>query len=387
MLQVEILFWLVLAATAAGAAVWYLRGWWIKRKNLHLRQAFYLGISELLQDETDRALAIFMRLAQQHGEMVELQLMLANLFRQRGEVDRAIRIHQSLLKQPGLTTDLKREVMAGLGQDFMQAGVYDRAERHFLSLETVGELPPLALKSLVRIYEMERDWHKAIRYSLQLERQTGKRLSDVVAHYYCELAELSLKQGHVPEAQERITQALAKYPGSARARMMEAKLHQEQGEMSRALTAWKLALEARPDLLGEIWPSLAECHQAVHGGESLLPVLDALVDKSPSALAQVVRARLLEQEKGVEAAAQTLKTGLQKHPSITGMEQWLRLLRKQNGDDENIRVLADIVTGLRAGKRPWHCEQCGFSASNFHWHCPGCNGWGSIRYAHRGAGE
>ncbi len=384
--QTEIIFWLLLVAMVAGAAVWYLRGWWIKRKNLRLRQAFYLGVSELLQDETDRALDIFLPLAQKNNEMVELQLMLANLFRQRGEVDRAIRIHQTLLLDAGLSTDLKREVIAGLGQDFMKAGVYDRAEQHFLSLETVGALPPLALKSLVKIYEMERDWHKAIRYAMQLERQTGKRLSDVVAHYYCELAEQALRQDDIHQAQERITQALAKCPASARARMMEARLQQERGEIARALTSWKLALETRPDLLCEIWPMLEHCYRQVHGDDRLLPALDGLLERSPSAQALVIRARVLAREQGLEAAQQALMEGLQKSPSITATAHWLSML-EQMREDEVIRVLNRIMHDLRAEKRPWQCEQCGFSAGSFHWQCPGCKGWGSIRFTQRSPGE
>ncbi len=380
MVSTEVLIGLLTAAALAAAATWYLRGWWLKRKNLRLRQAFYLGIAELLQDETDQALDIFLQISRQHAQMVELQLMLASLFRQRGEVDKAIRIHQSLLERPDLSPALKREVQAGLGQDFMKAGVFDRAEQHFLALESRGELPPQALKSLIKIYEMEQDWPKAIRYAMQLERQTGKRLSDVVAHYYCELAEIALRKQDFSQAQERVTQALAKYPGSARARMMEARLHQQREELSRALTAWKLALETRPDLLGEIWPELESCYLAVHGAEQLLQELDALLEPAPSALAQIIRAQVLARDSGEEVALKRLETDLQRVPTITGLACWLSMKTDLGGggEMESIRL---IVQALRAGKRPWHCNQCGFSGSSFHWQCPGCKSWGSIHFS------
>ncbi len=385
--QAEVTVWLLLAATAAGVVVWYLRGWWIKRKNLRLRQAFYLGVSELLQDETDRALSIFMQLASRHGEMVELQLMLANLFRQRGEVDRAIRIHQNLLDSGGLSTELKREVMTGLGLDFMKAGVYDRAESQFLALEALGPLPLTVLKSLVQIYEMERDWQKAIRYALQLERQGGKRLAEVVAHYYAELAEQALRQEDRQTAQERITQALARHPESARARMMEARMYQAQGEWGRALNSWKKVLETRPDLLLDLWVELVQCHRASLSGEGLSHWLESVLERAPAAQAQVIHARVMEQEQGLEQAEQVLREHLLRQPTITGVAHWLELIRQLHGDDRNLGLLADIVQQLKAGKRPWHCSQCGFSASSFHWQCPGCRGWGSIHFIQRQPGE
>ncbi len=380
MVSTEVLIGLLIAAALAGAATWYLRGWWLKRKNLRLRQAFYLGIAELLQDETDQALDIFLQISRQHAQMVELQLMLASLFRQRGEVDKAIRIHQTLLERSDLSPELKREVQAGLGQDFMKAGVFDRAEQHFLALESRGEMPPQALKSLIKIYEMEQDWSKAIRYAMQLERQTGKRLSDVVAHYYCELAELALRKQDVNQAQERITQALAKCPGSARARMMEARLHQQREEPARALTAWKLALETRPDLLGEIWPELENCYLAVHDEAQLLQELDALLEPAPSALAQVTRTQVLARAVDEDVALSRLQADLQRAPTITGLACWLSMKTDAQEKGELLAIQA-IVQALRAEKRPWHCNQCGFSGSSFHWQCPGCKSWGSIHFS------
>ena len=184
--------WLLLIP-AAAAAGWLAgrRGGEIKggARVSRLSNTYFRGLNYLLNEQQDKAIEIFLQIAEVDKDTVETQFALGHLFRRRGEVDRAIRLHQNLVARIGLSEEQKTRAVLALGEDYMRAGLLDRAETLFTDLVKMGVHAPQALRQLIAIYQFERDWYKAIDHALEYEKTSGEPMGRVIAHFHCELAE------------------------------------------------------------------------------------------------------------------------------------------------------------------------------------------------------
>ena len=179
------LFWLLLPL-AAGAS------WWAARRGIarvsgaqvdRLRSTYFRGLNYLLNEQPDKAIEVFLQIAEVDSNTIETHLALGNLFRRRGEVDRAIRVHQNLVARPTLNAEQKTSALLELGEDYMRAGLLDRAETLFTDLVGIDARAPSALRHLISIYQQERDWHKAIDHARRLEQATGESQGRMIAQY------------------------------------------------------------------------------------------------------------------------------------------------------------------------------------------------------------
>ncbi len=214
-------------------------GWWLGRRGHAKRSGekvnelssdYFRGLNYLLNEEQDKALEVFLRLAEYNRDTVETHLALGNLFRKRGEVDRAIRLHQHLVSRPGLSDEMKTVALLELGEDYMRAGLLDRAETLFSDLVAMDALAPSALRHLIAIYQHEREWHKAIDHARRLEGLNGEDESAMIAQFYCELAEQSRQHGARTEAREYLREAFVCQADCVRAHMLMGRLYAEEGE-------------------------------------------------------------------------------------------------------------------------------------------------------------
>src|SRR5690606_19168484 len=238
------LFWLLLPVVAAAS-------WYFARRGTELisgarvdrlSSGYFRGLSHLLNEEPDKAIEVFLSIAELDQEAVETQLALGSLFRRRGEVGRAIRLHQDLLKRDNLSKAQKTAALFELGEDYMRAGLLDRSEALFADLVAAGIETDEALRRLVTIYESERDWVKAIDHAERLEQLTGRPQGASVAHYRCELAERARNKGHLELAREELDLALKADPGCARAEILLGNLEQQAGDFARAARAYERAV-------------------------------------------------------------------------------------------------------------------------------------------------
>src|SRR3990167_1046957 len=154
-----------------------------------LPRDYLVGLNFLLNEETDKAVDVFIKMLEVDSDTVETHLAVGKLFRRRGEVDRAIRIHQNLIARPQLEKNYREQSLFELGQDYLSAGMLDRAERVFLELVNAKSHAAQALKILIDIYQQERDWLNAIDMAERYESATRQNMQPVIAHYYCELAD------------------------------------------------------------------------------------------------------------------------------------------------------------------------------------------------------
>ncbi len=371
----------------------FLSGWWAARKRAvqhsgarvnELSSSYFKGLNYLLNEQPDKAIEIFLRLAESNRDAVETHLALGNLFRRRGEMERAIRVHQNLISRPKLNDELKTVALLELGEDYMRAGLLDRAETLFADLVAMKAQAPSALQHLISICQHERDWHKAIAYSRQLEGLIAESQGLQIAHFFCELAERSHAHGALDEAHEYLQQALQAHPDFIRALMLEAGFHVQHGDMDQAVLTYEHAIEADIEYIPEILPPLLDCYartqQMDRAEHTLLRSLEQYSGITPA----IALARLYVSRDGEKQAIRFLTAQLREKPSVRGLRELIETtLRSSRGDArDNLMLLSDLTRALLEGRAMYRCQHCGFGARAHHWQCPSCKRWSTVRPVH-----
>ncbi|MDZ3822620.1 MAG: lipopolysaccharide assembly protein LapB [Pseudoxanthomonas sp.] len=381
------LFWLLLPVVAAAS-------WYFARRGTEmvsgarvdrLSSGYFKGLSHLLNEEPDKAIEVFLSIAELDQEAVETQLALGSLFRRRGEVGRAIRLHQDLLKRDTLSRRQRTDALFELGEDYMRAGLLDRAEGLFADLVAAEVEVAEALRRLVTIAESERDWNKAIAHAERLEQVSGRPQGSTVAHYRCELAEGARGRGHLEVARDELQQALRADPNCARAELLLGAIELHQGEHARAARALERAARIDLDTLPLLLEPLLACYQALDDGRRAREFLAEMGARFPGVAPVLALSRLIEREEGEAAAEAMLTKELRRHPTVPGLRHLAQIgLRRA---DESMRPLlagiAELAERMLDQGAGYRCKRCGFGARNHHWQCPSCKGWDTLRPQHR----
>ncbi|HOV57631.1 MAG TPA: lipopolysaccharide assembly protein LapB [Rhodanobacteraceae bacterium] len=373
-------------------------GWYLARRSSArasgervsaLSSSYFRGLNYLLNEQQDKAIEVFVKLAEVNRDTVETHLALGNLFRRRGEVDRAIRVHQNLIARPNLTDEMKTVALLELGEDYMRAGLLDRAETLFSDLVAMKAHAPSALKHLIAIYQHERDWDKAIDHARRLEEMTGESQGAIMAQFYCELAEQARLQRAYDPAREYLAAAVACEPRSVRASMCQGQLLADEGRHAEAVDAFEEVAERDVDFVPEILPPLLDCYaksQQMQRAEAfLLHLLERYQGISPV----IALSKLYASTHGEAAAIDFLTRQLRQRPSVRGLKELINVtLYKSSGEArENLLILQDLTRKLVEGQAMYRCNRCGFGAKAHHWQCPSCKSWGSVRPIHGVANE
>ena len=209
-----------------------------KRTQLFSNQ-YFQGLNYLLNEQPDKAIQVFLELAEVNQDTVETHMALGSLFRRRGEVDRAIRFHQNIIAKPGLEPQQRTQALLELGEDYMRAGLLDRAERLFSELIESDAHTPSALRSLLEIYQQEKDWEKALEQAQRLEQVKGEHMGDVMAQFCCEMAESAVAKADMESAKRQLRQAQRLDPNCIRARFILARLAFREDDYKAALEAYE----------------------------------------------------------------------------------------------------------------------------------------------------
>src|SRR6476659_8714429 len=228
-----------------------------------LSTTYFRGLNYLLNEQPDKAIEVFLRIAELDKDTFETQVALGHLFRRRGEVDRAIRLHQALVQRTDLSDQQRVQALLALGEDYMRSGLLDRAETVFTDLAKIDQRAPQALKHLIGIYQAERDWPKAIENATRFEAATGEPMGKLIAQFECELAERERASGNIDAARASIARAYGADSTSVRAGMLEGRMEVDAGNDSAATRASERAARHDPDYLPEILPQLLPCYDHV----------------------------------------------------------------------------------------------------------------------------
>lgn len=389
----SILYVLVLLVPAAFASGWFAaRRAAVHRSGMRVSELssdYFRGLNYLLNEEQDKAIEVFLKLAEYNRDTVETHLALGNLFRRRGEVDRAIRLHQHLVSRPGLTEAMKTVALLELGEDYMRAGLLDRAEALFSDLVAMNAHAPSALRHLVAIYQHERDWHKAIDHARRLEAMTGDDESPMIAQFYCELAEQARQHGARSEARGYLRQAFECQADCVRAFMLTGRLHAEAGEHAEAVEAYEAAVGADIAFVPEILPPLLNSYARTGQMERAEHFLQDILARYNGISPVLALTRLYNQRDGERAGIDFLTSQLRQRPSVRGLMALIdATMDKIEGEArENFLILRDLTRKLLEGQAMYRCSRCGFGAKAHHWQCPSCKSWSTIRPIHGVANE
>ncbi|HET7065259.1 MAG TPA: lipopolysaccharide assembly protein LapB [Rudaea sp.] len=389
------IFIVALAMLLPVAAV---SGWFLGRRNSErsrragvseLSSSYFRGLNYLLNEQPDKAIEVFLKLAEFNRDTVETHLALGNLFRRRGEVDRAIRVHQHLIARPNLSNEEKTIALLELGEDYMRAGLLDRAETLFTDLVAMDAQVPSALRHLIGIYQHEKDWGKAIDHARRLEKISGDSQGPVIAQFYCEQAEQARTAKNFADAHEHLDHAFESQPECVRAYIVLGHVEMQQGHLDAAAEAFERVATLDVDFVPEVLPPLLDCYARLQQMERAEKFLFDAIERSQGVTPVIALARLYASTQGEQAAIDFLTRQLRQRPSVRGLMTLIgATLHKSEGEArENLLILQDLTRKLIEGQAMYRCSRCGFGAKAHHWQCPSCKTWGSVRPIHGVAGE
>lgn len=350
----------------------------------HIHPDYFRGLNYLINEQPDKAVDVFIKLLEVDSDTVEMHLALGNLFRQRGEVDRAIRVHQNLIARPQLEGQYRVQALSALGKNYLRAGVLDRAERLFMELVESGEECESSLRYLLTIYQQEKDWHKAIATANKLAKVSGQSMQIEISQYYCELAENCITQGKIKKAHDFINQAEAIDVACVRTSLLQARLAFDAQHYQQAVGYYKRVKQQDPDYLSEIVEPLCRCARILGEEAKIIDYFQACLAEYPRIALIAAIGDYLERQRGAEQAIQFLTEQAKRHPSLRGLSHLLGVYIKQSyGEtEEQLSLLQNFVQHLLAEKPVYRCAHCGFSTRLLFWLCPSCHRWLTVKPIH-----
>jgi lipopolysaccharide biosynthesis regulator YciM len=370
------LYWLLLALPLA-----FLMGWVASRVDLRQLklderaspQAYFKGLNLLLNEQQDKAIDAFIEAVQHDPDTSDLHFALGNLFRRRGEYERAIRVHQHLLARADLPGDARERAQHALAHDFMKAGLFDRAEAAFQALEGTAFATDARL-ALLSLHERSRNWHPAIDVARQLEQAGTGSFAQRTAHHWCEIAHEADARSHPEEAEQALLRAREAAPQAARPLVMQGQRMARAGQHAQALKVWDELMVIQPQAFALIAMDYARCAQADHGEDAGLLKLQNLYDQVPSV--DVLQA-LNTLQPDADKRRKALLAHMTAQPSLTAAQGLIRERLNSHvpmGEPEIEQVQQAMAVAAKPLQR-YRCAACGFESQHYFWQCPGCQGW------------
>lgn len=378
--------WLLLLPVMFGIG-WLASRWDLRlenrmdeRERMRQQRSTFKGLSLLLNEQPDQAIETLVKIAQLDPETIELHFALGSLFRRRGETERAIRVHQHLADRDDLKPRDRDHAAYELGRDFLRAGLLDRAEA---SLNRVGDgkFAAPAKESLLEMYQIERDWTKAIISATELEGLQGKSHHTEIAQFHCELGQDALRRKDLPAVEQSITLALQAVPNHARALILQGDYFMAMNRPAQAIEVWTIVSKAHPaymHLLADRWMA---AHAALDKADAGLNALCELLKTQASGELLDIAQKHMMEIRGAQATEAMLVEVMQHSPSLSALSKLAQtrlVLAESNGTPERVSDLQATLGLLKqrtTSLARYTCGNCGFRARRFYWQCPGCNHW------------
>jgi lipopolysaccharide assembly protein B len=368
-----------------AAPVLFALGWIASRIDLRevvseskrLPRSYFNGLNFLLNDQPDRAIEAFVEVVSLDPETVELHFALGSLFRRRGETERAIRLHRNLLERPDLPAQFRDQALFALAQDYLKAGLLDRAESAFTALRGTA-FAGQAEGLLADLYQMERDWRKAIEAATAHAKAANQPLPRSVAHFWCEIAADAMQKNDLPAARAALRAAHQVDDRLVRILHMEAALAQREGHADEALRLTDAAVQTQPAFAAQLVPDLHQAAQVKQDAPAELARLSQWFEAAPSeALAHAVMQHLTKHGNPADAKAFARKafTALPGLASAAGLSQSLA------AESADLAAIAPVLSAEAARQQAYVCSNCGFRARQFYWQCPGCKRWETLPFS------
>ena len=343
-----------------------------------LPRGYFKGLNHLLNDQPDKAIDSFIEIVKLDPESADMHFALGNLFRRRGETERAIRVHQNLLSRPDLPVEDKAHAQYELGIDYLKAGLLDRAEETFNQLVDTSYAVK-ARRSLLEIYQREKEWKRAIAAAEGLQESGAGSRQKEIAQFYCELAQDALVHMAPSDAMLLLEKALEADRHSVRATILRGDALLAQGDVEEALKTWRRVEQQSVPHVALVATRLMDGYRKVGRPQEGVNLLKSyLAEASSIDLIEVVFKAVIELD-GVQAAKELVVEELRRNPTLLGLDKLLeaRLMDAPANIWEELSMVKNLVQRYTQKLARYQCSHCGFKARQFYWHCPGCNRWDS----------
>ncbi len=341
-----------------------------------LPASYFKGLNFLLNEQPDKAIEAFIEVAKVNPQTIELHFALGSLFRRRGEVERAIRMHQNLAERENLGQEQKLLALLELAQDYLKAGLLDRAEELFLKLDNTPHAEA-ALRFLLEIYEQEKEWRKAIVIAEKLEVLNGSSFQKEIANFYCEMAARELMQSRPADARPLLAEALGHHRLCVRANLLLGDLERDLGNGPAAIAAWQRIESQNPAFLSLVAERLLIAYREAGQPDEGLNLLRGFLEKyaSMDLLDMVYQATLAGS--GAQAAYRLVRDEVRRTPTLLGLDKLLeaQLLEAPPERRTDLELIKQLIHQHTRSLAMYKCEHCGFRARQFYWHCPACGEW------------
>ncbi|NBI13430.1 lipopolysaccharide assembly protein LapB [[Haemophilus] felis] len=388
--MLELLFLLLPIAAAYG---WYMGHRSAKKDqediSNKLSRDYVTGVNLLLSNQPEKAVDLFLDILQKQEteneidrlSQFEAELTLGNLYRSRGEVDRALRIHQSLDRSPNYTFEQKLLAKQQLARDFMAIGFYDRAETLYILLVDEPDFAENALQQLVVIYQKTKEWKKAINVAEKLAKLVPQENNVELAHYYCEYAKNLPAELRI-EAKKLLEIALKVSPTCVRASLLLADCYIENQDYQQAVTKLENVLEQNPAYVGEVLQPLKSCYQKLGQLENYELFLIRASRLTANSAVELALSDLICDIDGKNAAQTKLYQQLNAHPTTLLFHRFIQyqIEEAETGRAKESLMLLHKMVGERIKRSfQYRCTNCGYQIHKLVWCCPSCRHWESVK--------
>jgi len=372
------LFWLL------GIPVFFGLGWLAARVDIRqlmaesrtLPRGYFKGLNLLLNDQPDKAIDAFIEIVRLDPESADMHFALGNLFRRRGETERAIRVHQNLLARPDLPQEQKEHAEYELGVDYLKAGLLDRAEETFNRLIN-GQYGAQARRQLLEIFQREKEWPRAIEAAMGLQESGAGSRQKEIAQFYCEMAQDALVHLHVDQAEELLDKSLAADRNNVRATLLTGDAQLAKGDVEGALLTWRRVEQISVPHTALVAQRMMDGYRKVGRPQEGVNLLKSYLEQASSIdLLEVVYKEVMELH-GVAEAKELVVNELRRTPTLLGLDRLLeaRLVDAPASIVSELSMVKNLVHGYTQKLARYQCSHCGFKARQFYWQCPGCSRW------------
>ena len=381
--MLELLFLLLPVAMGYG---WFMGRNSVKQNDQSAKQdlsiKYSTGLNYLLSNQQDKAIEYLLETLTVEDDTVEAHFAMANLFRKRGELDRALKVHEHLVRQKHLPTKAKQQAAFELGKDFLSAGLYDRAESMFHKLLKSKDFNLKSLSYLLQIYQSTKDWQHGLELKKAIAKSNDKKLLHTLANFYCELATIALNKDQFIEVLELLENALKYDPDSCRANWLMAKIYENHQQFNEACQCYKDIYSQDKDFFPDVIEQMQDCYHQLDADDEFYQFIKKVYDETGGSSALIKYLSFVENKHGVRKAQDYMLSALKRRPTIRGFKHFIKMQMNEQSsqqENDNLDMIKELVSSYLSVKQRYSCCNCGFSSSTHYWSCPSCHDWEQLK--------
>jgi lipopolysaccharide biosynthesis regulator YciM len=381
--MIELLFLLLPVAMAYG---WFMGRNSIKQKQQTDKQdlsiKYSTGLNYLLSNQQDKAIDSLLDALKVEDDSVEAHFAMANLFRKRGELDRALKVHEHLVRLNYLSTKDKQQAVFELGKDFLSAGLYDRAETMFTKLLKSTDYGVKSLTYLLKIYQSTKDWQQGLSHKKTIIKFNDKRQLHTLANFYCELSTIAFDEDKFIEVIELLEQALALDRNSCRANFLMAKIYETNEQCQLACQCYKDIYHQDQDFFPDVIEPMKACYSRLDALDEFYTFIKKVYDETAGSSALICYLDHIEVKHSNKKSIEFMLSALKRRPTIRGFQHFVKMQKNKEDKDVNntsLDLIKELISEYLKLKHRYNCRTCGFNSATHYWSCPSCHEWEQLK--------